>query len=194
MTAKGRAAKPPAFRHRTANAAAPRHAVAGHAATGHAATGHAATGHAATGHTPPGKAATRQATVDAPSAPAGRRRAARANTMPSALDRLRAICLELPEAAEKQTWEVPTFRVRDKIFAMAHAPGEVWCKAPPGAQAILVGAAPERFFAPPYVGPKGWIGVRLDDDSDWDEVAALIRRSYRMTAPKRLAALVPEER
>jgi hypothetical protein len=109
------------------------------------------------------------------------------------LDRLRAICLALPEAAEKTTWDVPTFRVRDKIFAMAHDPGTVWCKAPPGVQAILVEAAPDRFFVPPYVGPKGWIGFHLDHATDWAEVAALVRRSYRMTAPKRLGILVPEE-
>ena len=108
----------------------------------------------------------------------------------AALDRLRAICLALPEAAEKETWEIPTFRVRDKIFAMAHDTGTVWCKAPHGVQAILMEAAPERFFAPPYVGPKGWIGVRLGRGVDWSEVDALIRRSYRMTAPKRLAVLV----
>ena len=53
-----------------------------------------------------------------------------------------------------------------------------------------VGADPSRFFAPPYVGPKGWVGVRLDDGPDWDEVAGLVRRSYRLVAPKRLAALV----
>jgi hypothetical protein len=110
----------------------------------------------------------------------------------SALDRLRAICLALPEAAEKPTWDIPTFRIRDKIFAMAHDPGAVWCKAPRGVQAILIGAAPDRFFVPPYVGHKGWIGIHLDHSPDWDEVAALIGRSYRMTAPKRLAAQVPE--
>jgi hypothetical protein len=113
--------------------------------------------------------------------------------MAAYLDRFRAICLGLPEAVEKQTWDHPTFRVRDKIFSMVHGTGEIWCKAPRGVQAILVGAAPERFFNPPYVGHKGWIGFHLDDGTDWDEVAALIRRSYRMTAPKRLAALVPEE-
>jgi hypothetical protein len=113
--------------------------------------------------------------------------------MPTGVDRLRAICLRLPEAAEKETWDIPTFRIRDKIFAMAHDPGTVWCKAPRGLQAILVGAAPERFFVPAYVGHIGWIGFRLDHDTDWDEVEALIRRSYRMTAPKRLAVLVPEE-
>jgi hypothetical protein len=113
--------------------------------------------------------------------------------MPTGVARLRVICLRLPEAAEKETWDIPTFRIRDKIFAMAHDPGTVWCKAPRGVQAILVGAAPDRFFVPPYVGHKGWIGFRLDRDTDWDEVEALIRRSYRMTAPKRLAMLVPEE-
>ena len=69
----------------------------------------------------------------------------------------------------------PTFRVRDKIFAMQkRCDGRIslWCKAPPGSQAILVGADAERFFVPPYVGSKGWIGVRLDDKPDSDEVAA----------------------
>ena len=111
--------------------------------------------------------------------------------MADAMTRLRRICLALPEAAEKETWQIPTFRIRDKIFAMAHDPGTVWCKAPRGVQAILVGAAPERFFVPPYVGHKGWIGFRLDRATDWDEVGDLIQRSYRMTAPKRLAVLVP---
>ena len=108
------------------------------------------------------------------------------------LDRVRAICLALPEAEERETWAIPTFRIRNKIFAMAHSPGTIWCKAPAGAQAILIAAARERFFVPPYVGHHGWIGLRLDGASDWAEVVALLRRSYRMTAPRRLAALVPE--
>ena len=114
---------------------------------------------------------------------------------PSAIARLRRICLALPEAEERETWEVPTFRVRGKIFAMApsrRGPA-VWCKAPPGSQAVLVGADPDRFFAPPYVGPKGWIGIRLDAAPDWDEVAALLCRSYRLVAPKRLAQQVAGE-
>ena len=107
--------------------------------------------------------------------------------------RLRAICLALPEAAEQEAWGDPTYRVRGKIFALEkRGDGRVslWCKAPPGSQHVLVGADPSRFFAPPYVGPKGWVGVRLDDGPDWDEVAGLVRRSYRLAAPKRLAALV----
>jgi predicted DNA-binding protein (MmcQ/YjbR family) len=107
------------------------------------------------------------------------------------IDRLRAICLALPEATEKQAWGDPTFRVRDKIFAMEKRGDgrlSLWCKAPPGSQAVLVGADAKHFFVPPYVGAKGWIGVRLDDKPDWDEVAALVKRSYLLTAPRKLAA------
>lgn len=109
------------------------------------------------------------------------------------LGRLRTICLALPEATEKEAWGEPTFRVRDKLFAMYtnnhHGDGRVavWCKAPPGVQEILVGADPERFFVPPYVGHKGWIGVRLDVKVDWQEVAEIVQDSYRMTAPTRPA-------
>ena len=109
------------------------------------------------------------------------------------IDRLRAICLALPGAAEKEAWGDPTFRVRDKIFAMEkRGDGRIslWCKAPPGSQMVLVGADPERFFVPPYVGHKGWVGVRLDRGPDWKEVALLVRRSYRLIAPKSLAAMI----
>jgi hypothetical protein len=109
----------------------------------------------------------------------------------SPIAQLRKICLALPEAVEQETWDAPTFRVRGKIFAMV-SPRDgrlsFWCKAPPGAQAILVGADPDRFFAPPYVGPKGWIGMHLDQAPDWAEVDALVRRSWGMTAPRRLQA------
>jgi hypothetical protein len=110
------------------------------------------------------------------------------------LQQLREICLALPEAIEKVTWGEPTFRVRDKIFAMFthNEPGDghvaLWCKAPEGLQEILVSAAPQRFFVPPYVGGKGWIGLRLDVHVDWSEVGDLVNDSYQMTAPKRLAA------
>lgn len=109
------------------------------------------------------------------------------------IDRLRAICLALPEATEKEAWGDPTFRVRNKIFAMEkRGDGRIslWCKAPPGSQMVLVGADPEQFFVPPYVGDKGWIGMRLDNGPDWDEVAFVVKRSYRLIAPKRLAVLV----
>src|SRR5262245_57702681 len=114
-----------------------------------------------------------------------------------ALGRLRKICLALPEAEERETWEVATFRVRDKIFAMqmgADGRFGMTCKAQPGVQEILVGSDPNRFFVPPYTGHKGWIGVRLDDDDvDWDEVEGLVIDSYRKTAPKRLQAQLDED-
>ncbi len=109
------------------------------------------------------------------------------------IDRVRAICLALPEAREKEAWGDPTFRVRNKIFAMEkRGDGRIslWCKAPSGSQAVLVGADPQLFFVPPYVGSKGWVGIRLDNNPDWDEVASVIKRSYRLIAPKRLAVLI----
>ena len=107
-----------------------------------------------------------------------------------ALPRLRRLCLALPEAEERRTWDCATFRVRDRIFAMhvVERVEAVWCKAPAGVQAMLVEVAPERFFVPPYVGRNGWIGIRLDRSTDWRELADLIERSWRMTAPRRLAA------
>ncbi len=109
-----------------------------------------------------------------------------------ALDWLREICLAFPEAVEAGGVGNPTFKVRGKVFAMRHslhavARWSAWFKAPPGAQEVLVGSSPDRFFVPPYVGPKGWIGIYLGDETDWDELADLVEESYRMTAPKRLA-------
>ncbi len=110
--------------------------------------------------------------------------------------RLRAICLALPEATEKtfgRKHHRPTYRVNDKIFAMDRPHEDdvaVWLKVPRGNQEILLAADPHRFFYPPYVGPKGWVGIRLDASVDWDEVDAFVRRSYRLTAPKKLAGLV----
>lgn len=113
-----------------------------------------------------------------------------------ALTRLRAICLALPDAEERETWGIATWRIRARIFCMwsvtDDAEAALWCKAPPGIQEMLVEAAPERFYVPPYVGHKGWIGVVLDASVDWNETAALVRRSWRMTAPRRLAAMLPE--
>jgi hypothetical protein len=108
------------------------------------------------------------------------------------LERVRAICLALPEATEGEGVGDPTWRVRDKIFAMRHDAHAgrwgIWCKAPRGAQQALVESDPERFFVPPYVGVHGWIGISLAADQDWDFVADLIEDAYRMTAPKRLIA------
>ena len=113
------------------------------------------------------------------------------------LERLRAICLALPEAEERETWQEATFRVRHKIFVLhiwddGDGRPALWCKAPPGSQTILVGADPKRFFVPPYVGHKGWVGMWLDRRVDWREVAVVVERSYGLTAPKRIAALVEQ--
>ena len=110
------------------------------------------------------------------------------------LTRLRRACLALPEAHEAEAWGAPTFRVRNKLFAMYAAAGNhhgagrcaVWCKAAPGNQSLMVKAAPDRFFVPPYVGPSGWIGVYLDAKVDWEELDGLIEDAYRLIAPKRL--------
>jgi len=111
------------------------------------------------------------------------------------LPRLRKLCLALPEAHEVEAWGAPTFRVKNKLFAMFaaannhHGGGRpaVWCKAAPGNQELMIGVAPERFFKPPYVGPSGWIGIWLDGKVDWAEVADLLRDSYLLVAPKKLA-------
>ena len=113
---------------------------------------------------------------------------------PKPLTRLRKLCLALPESHEVEAWGEPTFRVRNKLFAMYaaatnhHGGGRpaVWCKAGPGNQALMVRAEPERFFVPPYVGPSGWVGIWLDGKADWTELADLLRDSYRLVAPKRL--------
>ena len=118
---------------------------------------------------------------------------------PRPLTRLRKLCLKLPQAHEVEAWGEPTFRVKNKLFAMHASPGThhtagrpaVWLKAGPGAQAAMIRAAPDRFFAPPYVGPSGWVGVWLDGGVDWSELEELIVDSYRLTAPKKLLALLP---
>jgi hypothetical protein len=114
----------------------------------------------------------------------------------SPLVRLRRLCLALPEAHEVRAWGEPTFRVRNKLFAMYASAGNhhgagrpaVWCKAAPGNQPLMIAAAPRRFFVPPYVGPSGWIGVWLDRGADWPELDGLLRDAYRLVAPKRLVA------
>lgn len=108
------------------------------------------------------------------------------------LDRVRRICLALPEATEGGGVGNPSWRVRDKIFAMRHDSHEgrwaIWCKAPDGAQRTLVDSDPDRYFVPPYVGVHGWVAISLAAEQDWDFVAELIEQSYRMTASKRLVA------
>jgi predicted DNA-binding protein (MmcQ/YjbR family) len=106
----------------------------------------------------------------------------------------------MPEAHEVEAWGHPTFRVYNKIFAgyaAAHndrgiGRPAVTFKAASGEQAALVEQFPERFFVPPYVGSKGWVGFWLDQEVDWDELGGLLLHSYRLVAPKRLLAELDE--
>lgn len=112
------------------------------------------------------------------------------------VDRVRAICLALPETTEKVAWGEPTWRVGGKLFAQLdnhHHGAEhlaVWLPAPLGEQESLIFLDPERFFRPPYVGQRGWVGVRIDRRPDWALVTALIKQAYRQAAPPRLSARV----
>jgi predicted DNA-binding protein (MmcQ/YjbR family) len=106
------------------------------------------------------------------------------------------VCMRFPEAAEIETWGHPTYRVRNKIFASFGLEGDdaasMTMKAPPGEQELLL-ATGDPFFYPRYVGANGWIGIRVSDKTDWDEIAELVEESYRMTAPKKLQSLLDME-
>jgi predicted DNA-binding protein (MmcQ/YjbR family) len=106
--------------------------------------------------------------------------------------RLGAICEQLPEVEMRPFGGhiAPAWRVRDKIFCGTSQTDRPWMnvKGAPGAQQALVASDPERFFVPKYVGPKGWVAVRLDGRPDRDEIAELVEESYRLIAPKRLVA------
>jgi hypothetical protein len=112
-----------------------------------------------------------------------------------ALDHLRALCLALPGVTERLSHGEPTWFVGGKktfvMFANHHHDDRLafWCAAPEGAQQLLIASDSETFFRPPYVGVRGWVGVRLDvPDVDWAEIADLVADAYRQVAPKRLVA------
>ena len=111
------------------------------------------------------------------------------------LKRLRKICMALPEVTERLSHGEPTWFVRDKKVFVSfddHHHGAdriaMTCPAPPGVQAAVVEEEPHRFYVPAYVGHRGWIGVRLDVDVDWDEIAGIVEDAYRLVAPKKLIA------
>lgn len=111
------------------------------------------------------------------------------------LESLRALCLALPEATERLSHGSPAWFVRGKkTFVMYvddhHGDGILgfWCAAAPGAQEELVQTEPDRFFRPPYVGHRGWLGVRLDRSVDWAEIRHIVTDAYRQVAPKTLVA------
>ena len=116
----------------------------------------------------------------------------------AALKRVRSICMALPEVTERLSHGEPTWFVRDKktfVNMDSHHHGAMhyafWCAAPFGAQDAMISARPEHYFRPPYVGHRGWVGVRLDVPGiDWDEVEMVVRDAYLQVAPAKLAALL----
>jgi predicted DNA-binding protein (MmcQ/YjbR family) len=111
--------------------------------------------------------------------------------VPDPLERVRALCLAQPGATERLSHGEPAWFVRDKRQFVAYADHHhddrvaLWCAAPAGAQEAYVADDPEHYFRPPYVGHRGWLGVYLDTDPDWDEVAAVIAGAYKTVAAKR---------
>ncbi len=117
------------------------------------------------------------------------------------LARLREIALGFPEVNERLSHGAPTFLIRNKrvlvhLFDDHHGDNRLalWCAAPPGVQDELVEQESDRFFVPPYVGHRGWIGVRVDIDPDWEEVAQILEQAYRLVAPKPLVELLDAQR
>ena len=116
------------------------------------------------------------------------------------LKTLRTICLALPETTERLSHGEPTWFIRGKKTFVSYADHyhndrlAFVCAAPPGAQQAMVAADPRRFFGPPYVGGRGWLGVYVDLDEpvDWDEVTELVEDAYRTVAPKKLVQLLDE--
>jgi len=116
-------------------------------------------------------------------------------TVAAALGEIRRICLDLPEVIERLSHGAPTWFVRGrKTFVMFHDDHHgdgrlaIWCAAPHGVQEQLVEQESKRFFRPPYVGHRGWLGVKLDVEPDWDEMAEICADAYRQVAPKTLVA------
>lgn len=109
---------------------------------------------------------------------------------------LRRLCLGFPEVGERLSHGEPAWFVQGrKMFVTCsdhHHDDRVgfWCAAPPGDQQSMVDASPDRFFVPPYVGHRGWVGVYLDVPIDWDEIAEIVEDAYRVVAPSRLSAML----
>lgn len=107
---------------------------------------------------------------------------------------VRSLCLALPEVTERLSHGQPTWFIRGKTSFVMYSdhlhggPLSFWCAAPPGAQDVLVAGAPDRYYIPPYVGGRGWLGVRLDVPLDWAEIGGVISDAYRTVAPQSLLA------
>jgi len=109
---------------------------------------------------------------------------------------VREVCLSFPEAEEVLSHGSPNFRVRGKTFATYvinhHGDGRIalWLNSPEGAQRLYTQAEPDYFFVPPYVGPRGWLGVQLDKGVSWKQIAKLVREAYEKMAPAALSAQI----
>jgi len=114
------------------------------------------------------------------------------------LDRLRALCLALPEVSERVSHGEPAWFIHNRkqfvTLADHHHDDRLafWCAAPPGAQEALIGSDPERYFRPPYVGHRGWLGVYLDVPVDWDEISEIVVDAFKAVAPTKLSSALPE--
>jgi len=120
-----------------------------------------------------------------------------ATTATKITERVRALCLDLPEVTERLSHGAPTFFIRDKkTFVTVHHDHHgdgifgMWAAAPPGAQEALIASHPDRYYRPAYVGHRGWVGMRLEGKPDWDEVEGVIEDAYCTIAPAKLVALV----
>ncbi|MGF1511636.1 MAG: MmcQ/YjbR family DNA-binding protein [Myxococcota bacterium] len=115
------------------------------------------------------------------------------------LEQLRETIATLPETSEKISHGAPTWWGGKKTFATYHdghyddGRPAVWVKAPKGVQELLIASDANRFYRPKYLGPQGWVGVRLDESVDWDDVRELLIGGYRMVAPKRALAALDDE-
>ena len=113
---------------------------------------------------------------------------------PNPLETLRRICLGLPEVEERLSHGEPAWFVQGKQTFVTYADHHhddrlaFWCAATEGAQEVLAGSEPERFFRPSYVGLRGWLGMYLDVPVDWGLIEGLVRDAYRVVAPRRLVA------
>jgi hypothetical protein len=102
------------------------------------------------------------------------------------IERLRKICMAMPGVTETLSHGEPTWWAGGRTFATTdnnhHHSGRIAlvCKAPLGFQGTMVEMAPQRYFRPAYVGHKGWVGLRIDREVDWDEVASVVEQAYRM--------------
>jgi hypothetical protein len=113
-------------------------------------------------------------------------------------DKLRAICMSFPGATERLSHGAPAFFAGKQFAALLlnghhdnHFP-HLWCAAPPGVQRELVTLEPDRFFRPPYVGARGWLGLRLDGALDWTELREICEEAFRTVAPARLIKALDE--